>query len=507
MPAGNSPPAVPPIRVQVCRPAPLRPGGDFVLYWSLTARRPKWNFALQRAAGWAAELNKPLLVLETLVCDYPWASARLHRFILEAMAADRQHYEHAGVAFFPFAERKAGECAALVQVLGARACVVVTDEFPCFFLPAYIADAAQKMGVRVEQVDSNGLLPLRAADRTFPTAYAFRRYFQQNAPRHLAEFPAEDPLAKLKLPRLARLPTEISKRFSPADAALAEPDQFCSGLPIDQAVQPVPTRGGCDAAGAALRHFLSRGLERYATERSAPESDASSGLSPWLHFGHLSVHEVVATIMREEHWAPARLGAKTHGKREGWWGMSAAAEAFLDELIIWRELGYNFCFHRPDYDQFKSLPEWAQATLAKHAQDKRKWSYDLAAFEQAATHDPLWNAAQNQLLREGRMHNYLRMLWGKKILEWSASPQAALQIMIELNNKYALDGRDPNSYTGIFWVLGRFDRPWAPERPIFGVIRYMSSENTARKFSVKGYLARYGAALPVQGELGFATPR
>jgi deoxyribodipyrimidine photo-lyase len=171
--------------------------------------------------------------------------------------------------------------------------------------------------------------------------------------------------------------------------------------------------------------------------------------------------------------------------------MSESAEEFLDQLITWRELGFNFCFHREDYDQYESLPEWARKTLKKHSRDRRPFLYTMKEFDAAQTHDPLWNAAQRQLLVEGRIHNYLRMLWGKKILEWSRTPQEALAIMIELNNKYAHDGRDPNAYSGIFWVLGRYDRPWGPEREVFGTVRYMSSENTARKLRVKEYLKKY----------------
>jgi deoxyribodipyrimidine photo-lyase len=173
--------------------------------------------------------------------------------------------------------------------------------------------------------------------------------------------------------------------------------------------------------------------------------------------------------------------------------MSAGAEARLDELVTWRELGFNMAARRDDYDRYESLPDWARKTLEKHQRDRRPTVYSLEDFEAAATHDPLWNAAQRQLVREGRIHNYLRMLWGKKILEWSASPRDALETMIELNNRFALDGRDPNSYSGIFWCLGRYDRAWGPERPIFGTVRYMSSENTARKLHVTQYLRRYAA--------------
>jgi deoxyribodipyrimidine photo-lyase len=202
------------------------------------------------------------------------------------------------------------------------------------------------------------------------------------------------------------------------------------------------------------------------------------------------VYQVFDALMAREGWL-GDLPAKATGAKEGWWGVSAPAESFLDELVTWRELGYNMTSKRDDYDVFESLPSWARHSLDLHESDDRAFVYGLDAFEHAHTHDPLWNAAQRQLVAEGRIHNYLRMLWGKKILEWSATPREALSTMIELNNKYALDGRDPNSYSGIFWVLGRYDRPWHPERPVLGVIRYMSSENTARKMRVKEYVRKF----------------
>jgi deoxyribodipyrimidine photo-lyase len=197
-----------------------------------------------------------------------------------------------------------------------------------------------------------------------------------------------------------------------------------------------------------------------------------------------------------EDWTPNDLSDSRSGSREGWWGMSPSSESFLDELITWRELGYNMAAHRRDYDRYESLPAWALQTLQEHAQDPRPVTYPLEEFENSKTHDDLWNAAQRELVQTGRMQNYLRMLWGKKILEWTESPQQALAFMIELNNKYALDGRDPNSYSGIFWVLGRYDRAWGPERPIFGKIRYMSSQSTLRKLKLKQYLSRFGGSEP-----------
>nr|MDP9120589.1 deoxyribodipyrimidine photolyase [Acidobacteriota bacterium] len=254
--------------------------------------------------------------------------------------------------------------------------------------------------------------------------------------------------------------------------------------------------GGEEAARRVLGRFLDERLARYGEGRNEPEEEVTSGLSPYLHFGYLSAHELFAALAARERWSPERLGQGAKGAREGWWGMSAAAEKFLDEAVTWREVGYNMASHRADHDRYESLPEWARETLSRHAGDPRPHLYDLAELTAADTHDELWNAAQRQLAATGRMHNYLRMLWGKKILEWSASPRQALLSMIELNNRYALDGRDPNSYSGIFWCLGRYDRPWGPERPIFGTIRYMSSDSTRRKMRVDGYLARYAAVPP-----------
>jgi deoxyribodipyrimidine photo-lyase len=336
--------------------------------------------------------------------------------------------------------------------------------------------------VLLEQVDSNGLLPLRAAPKEFVTAFSFRRFLQNHLPEHLLNAPSADPLSKAKLPLLKALPSSIIARWPMAK--LDEASEV-SGLSLPE------FRGGGVAAKARLARFVRDQLNVYSERRNEPGEDGASRLSPYLHFGHISAHEIFAAIAKSEGWAPERVALRSNGSRAGWWGMSADAEAFLDQLITWRELGFNCCHLQKDYDQFESLPVWAQKTLREHEGDTRVFRYSLKEFEHSQTHDPLWNAAQTQLVTEGRIHNYLRMLWGKKILEWTRSPYEALHVMIELNNRYALDGRDPNSYSGIFWCLGRYDRPWGPERPIFGKVRYMSSENTARKFDVKGYLRKY----------------
>lgn len=457
----------------------------------IAARRTAHNAALEYAVDEARRLQRPLVVLEGLRCGHRWASPRFHQFVLDGMRDNAAAFEGTGVTYFPYLESTPGDGKGLLAHLAAQACLVVTDEFPSFFLPRMVAAAGRQLPVSLIAVDSNGLLPLRATDTTYPTAYAFRRMLQQRLPAHLPETPSANPLEGDRLPQAPPLASLTTARWPDAWSWLASTPGGLSALPLDHAVGVAPVPGGPRAARARLDAFIARDLDRYS-ERSHPDEDVASGLSPYLHWGHISAHEVFARVMQHAGWL-GHLPAKATGSREGWWGVGPAIEGFLDELITWRELGYNMSWHRADAESFDALPGWAQATLDKHADDPRQHRYDLDAFAAAATHDPVWNAAQRQLVHEGRMHNYLRMLWGKKILEWTASPRAAADVMIELNNRYALDGRNPNSYSGIFWVLGRYDRPWAPERPIFGVIRYMSSDNTVRKLRLRQYLARWSA--------------
>jgi len=486
---------VPASRIRLANDAPLLADGDFVLYWMIAFRRAEWNFSLQRAVHWAVELKKPLVVLEALRCGYRWASDRLHQFVIQGMADNARQLGRKPVLYYPYLEPQPGAGRGLLAAWAQRACVVVSDDFPCFFLPRMIASAARQVPVRLELVDSNGLLPLRAADRVFARAFDFRRFLQQNLRPHLDEFPEPDPLAGARLPRLDAPPAQIVRRWPAGDLSVwnDQPSRLAD-LPIDHRVPVTTTRGGARTAQAVLRRFVADRLPLYALRRNQPEEEVASGLSPYLHFGHISAHQVFREVTLRDGWSPAAIAARATGSSRGWWGAREEVESFLDELITWRELGYNMCSRREDYDQYDSLPDWARQTLAEHAGDRREHVYTGEQFAAAQTHDPLWNAAQTQLLREGRIHNYLRMLWGKKILQWSPRPADALATMIELNNRFALDGRNPNSYSGIFWVLGRYDRPWGPERPVFGKIRYMSSENTARKVSVQAYLRKYAPA-------------
>ena len=483
---------IPLVRVRLLADRPINTEGRYVLYWMIANRRTRWNTSLERAVAWARQLCRPVMIFEAIGVSHPWASDRFHQFVLDGMSESQHELrELAGVTYLPYIEPHQGAGKGLLAALATDASVVVTDDYPAFVLPSMVAAAVDQVRVRFEAVDANGLLPMRIPGRTFATAYAFRRFLQQTLPTHLGDRPVPDPLADLPPSPAPVVSADVLRRWPSAVAHVGPNRARLNHLPIDHSVSPVDQRGGARAAASTLTRFLDEHLAAYGQSRDAVEHEVASRLSPYLHFGHISSWEVVAAVLGREGWLGG-TGSRATGAREGWWGVSPAADAFLDQIVTWRELGFNMCVQEPDtYDQFDSLPSWAQATLGKHEADPRAYRYGLETFERARTHDPLWNAAQNQLVREGRIHNYLRMLWGKKILEWTATPREALATMIELNNKYALDGRDPNSYSGIFWTLGRYDRPWAPERPVFGTIRYMSSENTARKMSVKAYIRRY----------------
>lgn len=484
---------VPPERIRLIRNLPLRKERRWVLYWMTSFRRVGWSFALDRAIEQAKALKKPLIILEALRVAYPDANDRLHAFILEGMAENARRCEDSAVLYYPYVEKVPGGGSGLLAALASEACWVVSDDWPCYFVPRMQAAAAAHIDARFELVDSNGLWPMRATERVFTTAQSFRLHLQKHLAPHLTTMPVAAPLDGLDLPRAA-LPRNITARWRRAsESLLAANPGALADLPIDHSVVPAGMHGGMRAAEARLRLFVRGKLDRYPVERNEPEIDGTSRLSPYLHFGHLSVHQVLVALARREHWTPLSLGGPARGSKSGWWGVSEAAEAFLDELVTWRELAFNVAALRPnEFSTLSVLPTFARTTLAQHAMDPRPHLYTIEQLERSNTHDALWNAVQRQLVRDGWFHNYLRMLWGKKILEWSPSPREALHRMEVLMNKYSLDGRDPCSYAGYLWVLGRCDRAWGPERPIFGTVRYMSSQNTAKKVSLKRYLKTYG---------------
>ncbi len=475
---------VPASRIRVINDAPIRPERDYVLHWMTGVRRVDGNFAMDRAVEHAKELGKPLLVFEALRAGYTWASDRLHAFAIAGMRDNAARLEGTGVGYYCYLEPKHGEARGLLEELTKHACVVTTDDVPTFFLPAMIEAAGKKLDVQLEAIDGNGLLPVRATTKVFERAMDFRRYMQKSIAAELDHRPKDNPLKATNLPPFGKLPKAVIARWPHGS------DLPLERIAIDHEVPVARLQGGAVEGLAVAKLFVKKKLGNYGEGRNHPDEGAASGLSPYLHWGFVGVHQVFALLEDREEWTPEKLG-KPNGKRAGFWKMSENAESFLDELITWREVGYNSAALRPDYESYDSLPPWARTTLAKHAADKREHVYDLATLESAGTYDEVWNAAQNELLREGRMHNYLRMLWGKKVLEWSETPQQALETLLHLNNKYALDGRNPNSTSGIFWVFGRYDRPWGPERKIFGTVRYMTSQSTLRKLRMRDYMATY----------------
>ena len=388
-------------RLRTLSSAPVDPHGEYVLYWMHAARRAGSSFALDHAIVLAQELYKPVLVLEALDLQAPFASRRTHAFLTQGMESNRRAFGRAGVAYHPYVERRPGQARGLVRSFAARACAVLTDRSPFPFLRARVERLAS-LPVRTVEVDGWGLLPVSTLERPHKVAWGFRRFLQRELPRHPRR-PHATPLRGLKLPPV-RVPEELLRRYPAWSGGL-------EGLPVDQAVRAVALRGGELAGRARLRLWLEEGLPRYEADRAHPDRSAGSGLSPWLHFGHLSAFEVVDAV-------------KARGAHEG----------FLDQLVTWRELGAALVETTSAPWSYGSLPDWARRTLDEHRHDPREALYSLQQLEQARTHDPLWNAAQRQLLEEGVIHNSLRMLWGKRVIAWSPSPEEAWERLFHLND-------------------------------------------------------------------------
>jgi len=504
-------------RVRKVNDRPIRDTGGYVLYWPQMYRRLAHNHALDYALAAARHLKKPLVIYEGLRLDYPWASARFHLILLEGMRDNAATAKAVGATYWPFVETPDQPARGLVRNLCEPACLLVTDDYPQFIVPAHTHAVASAVDIAVHAIDGNSLVPLSLLGP--PTAAAahlrpkWHKLFAEAWQHRASAEPDFDTGETASEP-----PFQLWK---PAKDLAT----FVRGLPIDQTVPPVPGASGGTVAGAeALADFVTFKLKRYAEGRNEPDDpkrNAASGLSAHLHYGHLSVQQVTEAVLGPT-WTPAELNPKTRN-RDDFFCRDADVNSFLDEAVTWRDVGYQWHFARMgrlksagtvsratgdtpafnfdtfDFSPLSSdgtlagvLPEWALATLTKHTKDRREFLYTLEQFEKADTHDELWNAAQRELVATGRIHNYLRMLWGKKVLEWSETPEEAYRVLEHLNNKYAVDGRDPNSYTGILWCFGLFDRPWPPERDVFGNIRFMSSGNTAKKFKLAGYYEYVG---------------
>jgi deoxyribodipyrimidine photo-lyase len=466
--------------------------GSFVLYWMQSNRRFRYNYALEYAVERANELDKPLLIYEGLSCDYPWASDRFHHFVIEGMQENAEFAAGHDINYYSHLEDKIGDVERVLHSLIENACVVISDEYTVFIIRDRNEKIGQKLDIPFITVDSNGIIPLGLTEKAPYNAYFFRKIMQRNFVKCFTSQPKKNPLDDLKNRKNIELETGFLERYPPADEYLNNPAPFIKSLPINHDVGKIKLKGTRQAALGKLGHFIKYGLPEYDEKRNDPDEHKTSGLSPWLHYGKISEYEIVKTVLdhQPEGWSLADI-TFNKGSTGRFFNGDINIASFLDQVITWREVGFHFAHHEPGYDQYDSLPNWAFETLDKHKDDPREYIYELEEFAESRTHDEIWNAAQTQLREEGEMHNYLRMLWGKKVLEWTPNPEIALAYLIELNNRYAIDGRDPNSYSGIFWIFGRFDRAWQ-ERPIFGKLRYMTSNSTRKKVKLSQYLNKYG---------------
>jgi deoxyribodipyrimidine photo-lyase len=451
-------------RITVRRAGPPDPDGSCVIYWMQRAQRGIDNPALNTAVSAANVLRKPVVVFLAPVPFYANANLRHYHFLNEGIPDIAAALARRNVGFVL---RRFPDHSLLRFCEEVKPALVVGDENPLREGEARRRKAAQKLRVPLWTVDADVIVPSKLLEKAQYSAHIIRPRLQAQ----LKQF--------LVAPRnpSAHIAWSTAKHLSslPADFDMTE------GWPLDRSVSPASNwRGGTSEAFRLLREFVEHKLHGYSTGCKQPELDHTSRLSPYLHFGHISPVTVALVVDKTE--AP-----------------KADKEAFLNQIITWRELSVNLVRFNPDYDGFECGEPWAHRTLAQHASDPRPVLYTESQLEQAETNDSLWNAAQMQMVSTGWMHNYVRMYWAKKILEWSASPAEAHRIAVRLNDKYELDGRDPNGYAGIAWaIVGKFDRPWF-ERPIFGQIRYMSGASTGRKFDSKKYILQNTGLFPKPG--------
>ncbi|MFX1367497.1 MAG: deoxyribodipyrimidine photo-lyase [Promethearchaeota archaeon] len=428
--------------------------GKYVLYWMQASQRTEYNHALEYAIQMANKYNLPLLVYFGLNPDYPEANERSYLFLLEGLKSVERALHERGIQFAIQPEIPSQGALEM-----SRECALAIVDRDYLRLQrswrTYVAASAR---CPVIQIESNVVVPIQvASSKEEYTAGTFRPRISREMDRFLIPIEPTEPLTQTNLD----IPSIDLKDLQ---RVLAE-------LSIDGSVEGVKwLKGGSEEARALLHTFIARKLDRYDDLRNDPAENHQSCMSPCLHFGQISPLEIALEVLETG---------------------SEGAETYLEELVVRRELSMNFVFYNSNYDSIKCLPDWARLTLKQHASDKREYLYSPNQLEQAETHDPYWNAAQIEMVKTGKMHGYMRMYWGKKILEWSTTPSVAYKTALYLNNKYELDGRDPNSYAGIAWCFGKHDRAWK-ERPVFGKVRYMNARGLERKFDIEKYVQRVG---------------
>jgi deoxyribodipyrimidine photo-lyase len=427
-----------------------------VVYWMSRDQRVRQNWALLFAQEKAALSGQPLAVAFTLSPSFNGASRDHYRFMLKGLQETEKGLARLGISFFLLFGAPPEVLPGFLRKIGAG--TIVTDYSPLKISRRWKADISQRISIPIYEVDAHNIVPCRIASRKQEFA---ARTFRPKITALLGEFLKPFPEPDILPSAVHAVPSDWQRAFkSAAGGGRTLPESW--------------PETGEKAASACFGRFLANGLQSYAEKRNDPNAGAVSNLSPYLHFGHISAQECALRALEAD--AP-----------------DISKKAFFEELVIRKELSDNYCQYNEQYDSFDGIPAWAKESLEKHSRDPREHLYGEETFAEARTHDRLWNAAQRELLETGKIHGYMRMYWAKKILEWSESPEKAFNTAVALNDRYALDGRDPNGYAGVAWSIGGVhDRPWF-ERPVFGKIRYMNAAGCARKFDAESYIRRYGS--------------
>ena len=425
---------------------------SLVVYWMQASQRVEYNHALAYAIKRANELEKPLVVYFGITENFPEANARHYFFMLQGLKEVKEDLKSRNIKML--IRKISPEKGALE--LSDISSLMITDRGYLRIEREWRNYLAQNAGCQVVQIESNVVVPVEeVSDKEEYSAATIRRKIQKKTEAYIEKIVIE----KVKINSL-----DISLPYDEID--ISDINECINDLKINSAVSESRFyNGGYISAKLMLKDFIENKLEEYSTH---PDNDYSSGLSPYLHFGQISPIEIIIELEN----------IKAEKKDD-----------FLEELIVRRELSFNFVFYNKNYDEISCIPAWARKTLEEHKADIRDYTYTLNELEQANTHDEYWNAAQREMTVSGKMNSYMRMYWGKKLIEWMESYEDAYNVAIYLNNKYCIDGRDPNSFAGIAWCFGKHDRPWG-ERQIFGKIRYMNSKGLDRKFNMMTYVER-----------------
>ena len=445
---------------------PAAKGGECVVYWCQMQRRPDDNAALDYAILQANRLGVPCVVYEALRSDYPFASDRLHTFVVEGVEDMRAGCEARGLLYAFFLPKTPAEARGVVRKLAKRAALVVTDDYPTFVVADHLERAGAALDCPLIAVDDCAGVPMGL----FPHAEFAARTLRPKLLRVRDEWlhPLQEAKPKVAAPKRFEWPFDPLKKGSNVQKAVLD----CE---IDHSVAPVSDEfpGSVEAGKKRLAAFVKKKLSGYVVDRNEPDRDGTSHLSPYLHWGRVSARAVA-------------LAVKDEGYERG---LTAETDGFLEQLLVRRGLAFNYARHQPLHRTFEGLPTWAKKTLDEHAHDARPADVTLGQMEKGHTPDELWNAAQRELLRRGIIQNYPRMLWGKIPMLWTKSAKEAHERIVYLNDKYAIDGRDPDGYSNINWCFGLHDRPW-PERAIYGKVRTMTSKSARSKLDFEAYIAQ-----------------